>query len=99
MLVGVELRHHPLRCHQGIQPVYFSSMSDLTPLADFHRANGAVFSESSPIPAHFGDSAREYTAARDDAGLMDRSDRGLLQFTGPDRLPFLQGMLSNDLRI
>ena len=74
-------------------------MSELTPLADFHRANGAVFSESNPLPAHFGDPAREYTAARDAAGLMDRSDRGLLQFTGPDRLLFLQGMLSNDLRV
>ena len=74
-------------------------MSEPTPLADFHRANGAVFSESSPLPVHFGDPAREYAAARDAAGLIDRADRGLLQFTGPDRLPFLQGMLSNDLRV
>jgi folate-binding protein YgfZ len=73
-------------------------MDELTSLADFHRANGAVFGDSSPLPAHFGDPAREYGAARDAAGLIDRSDRSLLQFTGPDRLPFLQGMLSNDLR-
>lgn len=72
-------------------------MSELSPLADYHRANGAVFTDS-PLPAHFGDPAREYAAAHDAAGLIDRSDRGLLQFTGPDRLPFLQGMLSNDLR-
>src|ERR1044071_4624265 len=73
-------------------------MSEPTPLADFHRANGAVFADSNPLPVHFGDPAREYAEARDGAGLIDRADRGLLQFTGPDRVPFLQGMLSNDLR-
>ena len=50
------------------------------------------------MPAHFGDSAAEYTATRSAAGLMDLSHRGLLQVTGTDRLSFLQGMLSNDLR-
>jgi folate-binding protein YgfZ len=73
-------------------------MSEPTPLADFHRANGAVFGETGALPVHFGDPAREYAEARDGAGLIDRADRGLLQFTGPDRVPFLQGMLSNDLR-
>jgi len=73
-------------------------VSGPTPLADFHRANGAVFTGSFALPAHFGDPASEYAAARDAAGLIDLSDRALLQFTGPDRLAFLQGMLSNDLR-
>jgi folate-binding protein YgfZ len=40
----------------------------------------------------------EYRAVRDAVGLFDLSHRGLLQITGPDRLSFLQGMLSNDLR-
>lgn len=51
------------------------------------------------MPAHFGDSAAEYGAVRSAAGLIDLSHRGLFQVTGPDRLSFLQGMLSNDLRI
>ncbi len=50
------------------------------------------------LPAHFGDLMSEYRAVRDAVGLFDFSHRGLLQFTGPDRLSFLQGMLSNDLR-
>lgn len=50
------------------------------------------------LPAHFGDIAGEYRAVRNGVGLIDLSQRGLLQFTGPDRLSFLQGMLSNDLR-
>ena len=67
---------------------------------ELHRLNGAVFAERDDwlLPAHFGDPAGEYTAARSSAGLVDLSRRGLLQCTGPDRLSFLQGMLSNDLR-
>ncbi len=70
-------------------------------LIDFHRANGAIFVERDGwlLPDHFGNSAAEYAAARFAVGLIDLSHRGLLQFTGPDRLSFLQGMLSNDLRV
>jgi folate-binding protein YgfZ len=69
-------------------------------LADFHRSNGAVFTERDGwlLPTHFGNATAEYDAVRSTTGLIDRCHRGLLQFTGPDRLSFLQGMLSNDLR-
>jgi len=70
-------------------------------LAKFHRSNGAIFSERDGwrLPDHFGSAAEEYRAVRSAAGLIDLSHRGLLQFTGPDRLSFLQGMLSNDLKV
>jgi folate-binding protein YgfZ len=76
-------------------------MNKTLPLADFHRANGAVFIERDGwlLPSNFGNPAGEYQAVRSAAGLIDLSHRGLLQFTGPDRLTFLQGMLSNDLRL
>ncbi len=69
-------------------------------LAKFHQSNGAQFVERDGwlLPSHFGDSAVEYAVTRSVAGLMDLSHRGLLQVTGPDRLSFLQGLLSNDLR-
>jgi glycine cleavage system T protein len=69
-------------------------------LSDFHQSNGAVFVERGGwlLPAHFGNSAAEYEAVRSAVGLFDLPQRGLLQVTGPDRLPFLQGMVSNDLR-
>jgi folate-binding protein YgfZ len=75
-------------------------MANQTPLADFHRANGAVLEDRDGrlVLAHFGDPAGEYSAVRSAVGMIDLSHRGLLQFTGPDRLSFLQGMLSNDLR-
>ena len=70
-------------------------------LSDFHKGNGAVLAERDGwlLPAHFGNPAGEYQKVRSAAGLIDLSHRGLLQFTGSDRLPFLQGLLSNDLRI
>jgi folate-binding protein YgfZ len=76
-------------------------MTKTLPLADFHRENGAVFAERDGwhLPAHFGDIAAEHHAVRSTVGLIDLSHRGLLQFTGPDRLAFLQGMLSNDLKL
>ena len=76
-------------------------MAQQSSLTEMHRSNGAAFFERDGwlLPAHFGDVASEYRAVRSAVGLIDRSHRGLLQFTGPDRLAFLQGMLSNDLRV
>jgi len=83
-----------------LQAVYFEGMAKSSPLIDFHTSNGAVFTERDGwlLPAHFGNPTDEYAAVRSTVGLIDLSHRGLLQFTGPDRLSFLQGMLSNDLR-
>lgn len=69
-------------------------------LAQRHRARGARFTERDGwlLPEHFGDVLAEYRAAREAVAVLDLSQRGMLQFTGPDRLSFLQGMLSNDLR-
>ena len=45
--------------------------------------------------AHFGDPGAEYAAAREQAVVVDRSDRGKLTFRGKDRSTFLHGMLTN----
>src|SRR4029077_19716344 len=75
-------------------------MAKQSTLSTFHKSNGAQFvgRDGWLLPAHFGNVAAEYAAVRSAVGLMDLSYRGLLQVTGPDRLSFLQGMLSNDLR-
>jgi folate-binding protein YgfZ len=81
--------------------VIFSLMAKQSTLSTFHKSNGAEFIERDGwlLPAHFGNTTAEYAAVRSAFGLIDLSYRGLLQVTGPDRLSFLQGMLSNDLRI
>jgi folate-binding protein YgfZ len=70
-------------------------------LTELHQRDGAVFVEQDDwlLPDHFGDFAAEYQSVRTAAGLFDLSHRALLQFTGPDRISFLQGMLSNDVRL
>jgi glycine cleavage system T protein len=75
-------------------------MVNQLPLSELHKSHGAVFAQRDGwlLPLHFGNAAAEYQAVRSAVGLIDRCHRGLLQFTGPDRLSFLQGMLSNDLR-
>jgi len=75
-------------------------MANVSTLTNFHREHAAVFAEYEGwlLPQHFGDPAAEYRVLRGAAGLIDVPERALLQFTGPDRLAFLQGMLSNDLR-
>jgi glycine cleavage system T protein len=82
-----------------IEAIFFE-MAKQSLLRDFHTSNGAVFFERDgwAMPSHFGSVEAEYAAVRSAAGLIDRCHRGLLQLTGPDRLSFLQGMLSNDLR-
>jgi aminomethyltransferase len=50
------------------------------------------------LPAQFGNPAAEYGAIRSAVGFVDLSHRGLLQLTGPDRVPYLQGILSNDVK-
>lgn len=49
------------------------------------------------MPAHYGDTTVEYTAARTAVGLSDLSHRGRLRVTGDDRIKWLQSILSNDI--
>lgn len=69
------------------------------PLRGAHAALGAVFSEVAgrTLVLSYGDVTTEYRAARDEAGLVDLSERGVLEVAGPPRQSFLQGMLSNDI--
>ncbi len=74
-------------------------MAKASPLENIHRANGAEFREEDGwrLPLHFGTPLDEYHAVHSRVGLLDHCDRTLLRFTGEDRVPFLQGMVSNDV--
>jgi folate-binding protein YgfZ len=71
-----------------------------SPLAEIHRLNGAEFGEENGwlLPSRFGDPMQEYRSVRSHVGLLDFCHRGILRFTGPDRVSFLQGMISNDVK-
>src|SRR5215469_7479191 len=49
-------------------------------------------------PAHFGDVRAEYLALRKDAALFDLGWRSKLSLTGSDRVRWLNGMVTNNIR-
>lgn len=75
-------------------------MPDRLALDEVHRALGARMDEVGGVvlPRDYGDPATEYAALRRGAGLIDRSPLGKAVVTGRDRLAFLQGMLTNDVK-
>lgn len=75
-------------------------MAKESPLKELHRANGAHFVEEDGwvLPGQFGDVIEEYQCVRSRVGLLDHCNRGVFCASGPDRVSFLQGMVSNDLK-
>jgi folate-binding protein YgfZ len=49
------------------------------------------------VAAHYGDPMREQRALDTSAGLVDRSDRGVLRITGQDRLSWLHSLTTQHL--
>ena len=66
------------------------------PLTLHHKKLGAQL-ESGTIPLQFTNSTDEYWTVRNAAGFADISHLGLLTVTGKDRIPFLNGLLTNDI--
>ncbi len=73
-----------------------------TPLLTVHKAEGASMGTwfGCALPDHFtgGDWQSEYRAARASVALIDKNYRAYLQFTGPDRVRYLNAILSNDIK-
>jgi glycine cleavage system T protein len=71
-----------------------------TPLLTWHQTQGAVLTNDRGIelPERFSDPLAEYQAVREKAGLIDLSFRVHVRMTGEDRVSFLQGMVSNDVK-
>ena len=66
------------------------------PLVLHHEQMGARF-EAGHVPMSYKNPVEEYWAVRTQEGLSDISHLGLLQVTGKDRLPFLNGLLTNEV--
>src|ERR1700749_1315367 len=49
------------------------------------------------VPAHYGDPLREQRATEESAGVVDRSNRGVVRITGPDRLSWLHSLTTQAL--
>ena len=79
-------------------------MQSLSALRERQRQAGAVFASdpASPVdaelPVHFGNPQEEYAAATSGAALFDWSDHGMIELTGSDRVKFLHGFCTNDVK-
>src|SRR5215468_11824063 len=49
------------------------------------------------VAAHYGDPLREQRTISESAGMVDRSNRGVLRITGPDRLSWLDSLTTQRL--
>jgi len=71
-----------------------------TPLLDVHRKAGAAIATwfGCALPDDFGDWLAEYRAARESVALIDKNYRAYLRFTGPDRVRYLNAILTNNIK-
>ncbi len=60
---------------------------------------GAVEAErpDEGVAAHYGDPMREQRVMSEQLSLVDRSNRGVIKITGPDRLSWLHSLTSQHL--
>jgi folate-binding protein YgfZ len=71
-----------------------------TPLAELHRSVGANLGSwfGCTLPGDFGDARREYFFAKQSVALIDKNHRTYLSFTGPDRVRYLNAILTNNIK-
>jgi len=80
-----------------------------TPLLDVHKNSGATIGTwfGCALPDHFqgatyrgdfGDWLAEYRAARESVALIDKNYRAYLRFGGPDRVRYLNAILTNNIK-
>jgi folate-binding protein YgfZ len=71
-----------------------------TPLAALHQQAGAKIGSwfGSALPDDFGDWQREYVFAQKSVALIDKNYGCYLSFTGPDRVRYLNAILTNNIK-
>lgn len=69
-------------------------------LHEFHHSLNATFGElnGAEIVLHYGDMLAEHTALRQTAAVLDLSFRSRICLTGADRVRFLHGQITNDIK-
>ncbi len=71
-----------------------------TPLAESHREAGAKLGAwfGCVLPDDFGDWQREYSFAKQSVALIDKNYRAYVSFTGPDRVRYVNAILTNNVK-
>src|SRR5437773_338283 len=85
-----------------MQTAYSANVTDTNPLPlrEFHQNLGARFTsvDGAEAVADFGDALAEHTALRATAVVLDLSFRSRLCLVGADRVRFLHGQVTNDVK-
>jgi folate-binding protein YgfZ len=71
-----------------------------TPLAALHKSAGATLETwfGCVLPDHWTDSRAEQEFARKSVALVDKNYRAYLSFAGPDRVRYLNAILTNNIK-
>jgi folate-binding protein YgfZ len=71
-----------------------------TPLAAIHLRAGAKMGVwfGCALPDDFGDASAEFRHAHESVALIDKNYRAYLAFTGPDRVRYLNAILTNNIK-
>src|SRR5216110_3403490 len=69
-------------------------------IREFHQRLNARFSAVNGLEVveHYGDAPADHAALRETAGVLDLSFRSRLCLTGADRVRFLHGQVTNDVK-
>ena len=75
-------------------------MQDL-PLRTFHDVAGAILRPEAEwnVPAAYASLEEEVRAVRTRTGVIDMSDRAKIELTGSERVPFLDGIVTVDIKV
>jgi folate-binding protein YgfZ len=70
-------------------------------LRPYHDLSGAIFRPEAgwSVPAGYGPLDAEVRVVRTRAGMIDLSDRAKIELTGSERVPFLDGLVTTDLKV
>jgi folate-binding protein YgfZ len=71
-----------------------------TPLRALHQRAGARVDEwfGCQLPEEFGDWRREFRFAHESVALIDKNYRAYISFSGPDRVRYLNAILTNNIK-
>jgi folate-binding protein YgfZ len=71
-----------------------------TPLAGLHRARGATMAPwfGCDLPSDFGNVREEFFFPKKSVALIDKNYRSYLSLSGPDRIRYLNAILTNNIK-
>src|SRR3984957_20053882 len=96
----MENSNTPTAAGKAPEPAVSENAAVPTPLAEIHRGAGAHMGEwfGCELPSDFGDTREEQRLVHESVALIDKNYRAYFTFSGPDRVRYLNAVLTNDIK-